>query len=78
LAVVYGFCFHGRGAPASSSLFIEAFLFSIFLNFVTYWVISGVLWCGLNWHHLFLIVAVAPVLYYWAWLAMNGDFGQLW
>lgn len=71
-----GFAFTGGDAPASSSLFIGSFLFSVFLNFVTYWVISGVIWCGLNWHRLFLIVAVVPVLYYWAWLATNSEFWQ--
>lgn len=72
-----GFAFTGGDAPALSSQFIGAFSFTIFLNFVTYWIIGGVVWCGLNWHRLFLIVAIAPVLWYWGWLATNDEFWQL-
>lgn len=72
-----GFSFTGAGEPALSFLFIGAFSFSVFMNFVTYWVIAGVVWCGLNWHRLFLLVAAAPVLWYWVWLATKGQIGQL-
>ena len=61
----YGFAFTGSDYPPLTLDFIGPFAFTIFLNFLIYWILAGIIWCGIHWHKVFFVIAAAPVAYYW-------------
>ena len=56
------------GEGGFSVRFFEALLFTAFLNFALYWLIFGLIWCGLHWNWIFFVIVGAPVVYYWCFV----------